>query len=433
MKRFEKKNKYRRWCIYFPKENEKQVRSWKTTLRDVISKSRLKAWQFHDTAPHSADILRVGHAVSYDSAARIIRLATERDHTFQILGQPNGRSETLFARGRSHRTETVSRTAEEQALRTEGTAASPPEARPPRKIARRLNSKAKHVDDASATAASAKATSAKAGTKFTCLPRRLLPLKLEGLCAANRAKATPESNVCVDWNAPSLGEGSFGIVRLGYERGSGGQNGKSEAVAVKVYRAEDGEAGAREEVLCHATLPTSPYILQLQDVALLPSSAGPVFATVYELYDISLGDFLKKHPLTMAGKRHVLKSVVQGLESLHSHAVVHADLKPANILLRGRTCVWTNMFGSHAAAMNAGWDHKEDVQEMEALINHLPTTFQVRSISKVFKQISGLVTTSRSNVCMGQPPWLEHPVLTMSIRIHTFQRAVVTTDSDRLC
>jgi len=211
--------------------------------------------------------------------------------------------------------------------------------------------------------------------------------------------------------------------------------GASEAVAVKTVRARQWRsrftapktAKPARERKCFATRPW------LQDVALLPSSAGPVFATVYELYDISLGDFLKKHPLTMAGKRHVLKSVVQGLESLHSHAVVHADLKPANILLRGRTCVWTNMFGSHAAAMNAGWDHKEDVQEMEALINHLPTTFQVRSISKVFKQISGLVTTSRSNVCMGQPPWLEHPVLTMSIRIHTFQRAVVTTDSDRLC
>ena len=90
VKRAEKKNRVRRWCIYFPKENDKQVRSWKKTLRDVLSELKFPVWQFHDTAPHSADILRVGHAVSYDSAARIIRLATERDHTFRILGQPNG-------------------------------------------------------------------------------------------------------------------------------------------------------------------------------------------------------------------------------------------------------------------------------------------------------------------------------------------------------
>ena len=230
-------------------------------------------------------------------------------------------------------------------------------------------------------------------------------MKLEALARSRRAESAnnAEVTVIVDWNAQILGEGTFVIVRRGRRCIS---EGASVPVAVKVYRPEFDEKGglseARDEVRCHAACPTSPYLLQLQDVAVFEGDTVPLlFGTVFELYEISLRGFLKNQSLSTAGQRHVLKSVAQGLERLHAHGLVHADLKPANILLRGARAFaegWRQRFGSAAAASeaasasadapaseaaSASTGAEQEISpwrmlKMEALDSHLHTTFEVR-------------------------------------------------------
>ena len=48
-----------------------------------------------------------------------------------------------------------------------------------------------------------------------------------------------------------------------------------------------------------------------------------------------MSHFLLKASFTQTGMRHVLNSVLLGLQCLHDRGCVHTDIKPANILMRG--------------------------------------------------------------------------------------------------
>ena len=56
---------------------------------------------------------------------------------------------------------------------------------------------------------------------------------------------------------------------------------------------------------------------------------------VFDLYEVDVRQFLQDYPFTQTGTRHVLNSVIAGLGFLHGNGMVHCDLKPANIFMRG--------------------------------------------------------------------------------------------------
>ena len=87
--RDEKGHKFNRWRVYFAKEGPAKVRTWKKILRGIVSKTRA-AIEVYDVAPHAVEIAWTSNPVAYDSAARLVRLATEQDGSFKILGQPRG-------------------------------------------------------------------------------------------------------------------------------------------------------------------------------------------------------------------------------------------------------------------------------------------------------------------------------------------------------
>ena len=95
-------------------------------------------------------------------------------------------------------------------------------------------------------------------------------------------------------------------------------------------------------------LPRHPHGLKLLDIGLffvkgLPDigpftkrlSQPPMVGLVFARYDTDLRQFLKKTPLEVPGMRHVLRSLSGALHYMHGLDVVHADFKPANVLLKG--------------------------------------------------------------------------------------------------
>ena len=60
----------------------------------------------------------------------------------------------------------------------------------------------------------------------------------------------------------------------------------------------------------------------------------PAIGLVFERFDTDVGQFLKMPMLKVTGMRHVLRCVLAALSHMHERGLVHADLKPANILLR---------------------------------------------------------------------------------------------------
>ena len=107
---------------------------------------------------------------------------------------------------------------------------------------------------------------------------------------------------------------------------------------------------AIEEVRRYVALPCHPHVLKLLDIGLSAPRLHqpPAVGLVFERYDTDLRKFLQKTPLRMAGMRHVLRSLLGALNHMHGLGVVHADLKPANILLRGAGAFkdnWRRLFG----------------------------------------------------------------------------------------
>ena len=78
-----------------------------------------------------------------------------------------------------------------------------------------------------------------------------------------------------------------------------------------------------------------PHIGKLMDVVLFRRlHHPPAIGFVFERFDTVVGQFLKMSPLKVTGMRHVLRCVLAALSHMHERGLVHADLKPANILLR---------------------------------------------------------------------------------------------------
>ena len=56
---------------------------------------------------------------------------------------------------------------------------------------------------------------------------------------------------------------------------------------------------------------------------------------VFECFDSDVRQFLKTQPLNLSWMWHVLCGVLAALAHMHVNGLVHADVKPAEVLLRG--------------------------------------------------------------------------------------------------
>ena len=87
----------------------------------------------------------------------------------------------------------------------------------------------------------------------------------------------------------------------------------------------------RCEVAASAAFPPIKNILQLVDVCIWWSY--PVL--VYPRFDSSLLCLLQLRSLLELERRHVMASLLNAGTHLHAHGLVHADIKPANVLVKG--------------------------------------------------------------------------------------------------
>ena len=77
-----------------------------------------------------------------------------------------------------------------------------------------------------------------------------------------------------------------------------------------------------------------------------------LLGVVYERFEIDLHHFLQKSRLEIAGMRQVLRTVCAALTYMHGKGLVHADLKPANILMRPEDFA-ADLWGQWIAAASA--------------------------------------------------------------------------------
>ena len=141
----------------------------------------------------------------------------------------------------------------------------------------------------------------------------------------------------------------------------------------------------------YVALPGHPHFVKLLDVGLFQRPCQPPeIGLVFERFDTDVRQFLKLRPLKVAGMRHVLRSVLAALAYMHELGLAHADLKPANILLRGAGAFkdgWRRLVGRARKLIPSGGATSAigaasaiggaDVDEPLELTYHLPASFEV--------------------------------------------------------
>ena len=88
-----KRAKFISWRIDSAKK--KRVKTWKHSLKAVAVSGKANV-TFRDVSLHRVE-LAWPKAVSYDSAARLVRLAQEKDASLEILGEPTGIADEVNA------------------------------------------------------------------------------------------------------------------------------------------------------------------------------------------------------------------------------------------------------------------------------------------------------------------------------------------------
>merc|ERR1719272_916917 len=137
-----------------------------------------------------------------------------------------------------------------------------------------------------------------------------------------------------------LGEGTYGIVYKAKNSRTG------EIVAMKQIRLDNEDEGVPSTAIREVSLLKElqhPNIVALLDVRCLKES----ILLVFEFVDMDLRQFLKGHgPLQGPALPHALLQLFEGVHVLHSHRILHRDLKPQNLLVdRGGTRLKLADFG----------------------------------------------------------------------------------------
>ena len=98
--RLVKRAKFVRWRVDFAKN--KRVKTWKQILKAVVRSGQANV-TFRDVALHRVE-LSWPKAVSYDSAAWLVRFAKEKDASLEIMGEPTGIADAEMPRTKMPRT-----------------------------------------------------------------------------------------------------------------------------------------------------------------------------------------------------------------------------------------------------------------------------------------------------------------------------------------
>ena len=298
--------KYERWALYLP--SGPRLQRWKRCLRETVEAGYAKV-QMEEVSGTRVDLVWP-HAVTWASAMRLTRLANQKDSSFHILGEPHGIVVESAASASAKKRRLASKQPE---------AASAPAA------------------SASSASAAASAEVASAAPQF--LPACLLSVKWEKIVSHSQSDRFVE-DACkfkVSWDKP-LGSGTFGKVYPGRVCGT------QQLVAIKTMTAASASTqriDAEVELRRCVAVANHPDIVNILDVEFFrPGSTSarelnqPLIGLVFELFETDVRQFLKKAPLEIAGMRHVLRKVVSALTYMHELGILHADLKPANILMR---------------------------------------------------------------------------------------------------
>ena len=230
----------------------------------------------------------------------------------------------------------------------------------------------------------------------------LLSLKLEELAdywnEEQNKYDEPPNSYSVSWDA-ELGQGMFGKVFLGTNTEVNEQVLDRGAVAIKMMGSGVGGGPpvviAQDEVRRHVTLGSHRSLVQLLDVGLFvqPLGQGPKLVAaklqqsgkqlksyvslglVFDLFETDVRQYLQTGKrFTTGGTQHVLSSVLDGLAYMHGKGLVHSDMKPANILMRG-TPAFRGCFGRKPWAAQPAATATGDLLEFEYQV---PASFQAR-------------------------------------------------------
>ena len=74
---------------------------------------------------------------------------------------------------------------------------------------------------------------------------------------------------------------------------------------------------------------------------------------VYPLFDLSLDHMCRQRVLIELEVKLVMNSLLQACAHLHRHGLVHADVKPTNVLVKGQGSATTEMAASAATQTGA--------------------------------------------------------------------------------
>ena len=329
-KRTDNNCKYSRWAFYL--KAGPGLRRAKQCLRDVVQEgqgstgTKKVALSLEEVAPARVDVVWP-KAVCYKTAHRIKEFASKRDpDNFKMLGAPR----PIDVEPDTKKPRTTARD-----LPPGWTSGAPPP-KPPAPIAAIPRTPAPTAAatawDVSGSAAAATATEV-APAAPVLSHGFLLLMQFEEL-HYKPTHATPPSAVDVSWEKP-LGSSMYGKVYPGRVCAT------QQQVAVKT-RPWCARAVLQSELLRCVAVQGHPDILRVIDVTILhppfknveDGLNEPWLGVVFERFELDLHQFLQKSRLEIAGMRHVLRKVCAALTYMHDKGIVHADLKPHNILMR---------------------------------------------------------------------------------------------------
>ena len=348
-KRGEKKA---RWAIFFPfGKGSAKLRAWKQALQQVLDSGNAKIKMDVAPAASASVILVWPHPVTVYSAYGLVQKAQKQDPSLETLGMPRAVDDPPVedppveeaapaenppkrrCMGKKASKEALPATAVISATATSAisaTATVPPAAPAtvPAVSAIAIDSAASAT--AIVSAASATATAPAAALEF--FPdSHLLSLKLEHVCIRLQhpeLEAEPTA-YSIDWKKP-LGRGDVGRVYACHARNV------PTPLAIKIC---DDNKEQMMEVIRFSAVQGLPCLIKLLDVIYVNGGPGlhqrPSCGMVFERFDSDARQFMNIQHFKTAGIRHILRCVATALEHMHQRGIAHADLKPANILLRG--------------------------------------------------------------------------------------------------
>ena len=195
-----------------------------------------------------------------------------------------------------------------------------------------------------------------------------------------------------------LGRGSFGTVFLGLDLNTG------KSVALKIIALSSSASATRnvEREVQHICRIEHPHIVRCFGVSLTETNCLCIameFAAAGTLLEL----LRRFSPIPLQLAYRYICGIADGLEYLHSERIIHCDLKPQNILVRGDGSVAISDFGCSQSVATVA------IVQAEAgtLAYMSPECVQSRSFSKPSDVWA--FGCCVAELCTGLAPWNKYP------------------------